>query len=181
MWQEKVGRFYRCVGCKKLNVGKPTEKCPFPEHKKYYDRHLFLKKESYERHKQEVALRGAEYYRQHKDTISAYGKAYFRQHHDEMLKQNRERARQQRLLVLGHYGGNPPKCTCCGETAYEFLTIDHIDGHGNKHRLDLGSEGRSFYLWMIRMGLPAGFRVLCLNCNFALGHYGYCPHTSHRV
>jgi hypothetical protein len=23
---------------------------------------------------------------------------------------------------------------------------------------------------------PTGYRVLCHNCNFALGHYGYCPH-----
>lgn len=23
---------------------------------------------------------------------------------------------------------------------------------------------------------PAGFRLLCMNCNFAIGHFGSCPH-----
>jgi hypothetical protein len=25
-----------------------------------------------------------------------------------------------------------------------------------------------------------GYRVLCMNCNFALGHSGYCPHQRRR-
>jgi hypothetical protein len=32
------------------------------------------------------------------------------------------------------------------------------------------------YLWLKRNNYPTGFRVLCHNCNLAIGFYGYCPH-----
>lgn len=93
-------------------------------------------------------------------------------------KPNMEWRKKQRLIVLVHYGGNPPKCVCCGENHIEFLTIDHIDGGGNKHRKKIGLKcGVSFNRWLIRNGFPSGFRVLCMNCNFSIGHYGYCPHN----
>jgi len=30
-------------------------------------------------------------------------------------------------------------------------------------------------------GYPTGFRVLCHNCNQAIGLYGYCPHKTPRT
>jgi hypothetical protein len=38
--------------------------------------------------------------------------------------------------------------------------------------------GSNIYPWIIRNGFPAGFRVLCHNCNIALARYGVCPHQS---
>jgi hypothetical protein len=32
--------------------------------------------------------------------------------------------------------------------------------------------------WIHSNGFPEGFRVLCHNCNSALGYYGHCPHDS---
>jgi hypothetical protein len=92
----------------------------------------------------------------------------------------------QRWIILIHYGGDPPKCACCGETRYEFLSIDHINGGGNEERKKfLTTTGkynpRKFYQWLIDNNFPEGFRVLCMNCNFALGHYGYCPHSGKTV
>lgn len=83
--------------------------------------------------------------------------------------------RADRDLVLAHYGG---VCACCGESQYEFLAIDHINGGGTKHRIGLGTvaRGSSFVRWLIKQGLPEGYRVLCHNCNAALGLYGFCPH-----
>jgi hypothetical protein len=64
----------------------------------------------------------------------------------------------------------------------EFLAIDHIDGGGEKHRRTISDGkrlcGLSFYLWLKRNNWPSGFRVLCHNCNFSFGAYGYCPHVS---
>ena len=77
----------------------------------------------------------------------------------------------QRLMVLEHYGG---KCACCGEDHPEFLSLDHINGGGHKHQLEI--KRRHVVEWVAAKGFPAGFRVLCHNCNQALGHYGYCPH-----
>ena len=83
-----------------------------------------------------------------------------------------------RLKVLIHYGGNPPKCACsgCNESHVEFLTIDHINGGGRKHRRKVGS-GHNFFLWLIRNNFPEGYQVLCMNCNWAKGNYGMCPHN----
>lgn len=74
------------------------------------------------------------------------------------------------------YGGC--RCTCCGETHMEFLTLDHIDGNGRQHREEVKARGNHFYAWAKANKFPPGFRVLCMNCNFALGHCGYCPHQS---
>jgi hypothetical protein len=59
----------------------------------------------------------------------------------------------------------------------EFLAIDHIGGGGTKHRKSFG-RGSSLYRWLEKSGLPGGFRVLCHNCNMAIGFYGYCPHKT---
>jgi hypothetical protein len=34
------------------------------------------------------------------------------------------------------------------------------------------------HLYLRTHGYPSGFRVLCHNCNFSFGHYGYCPHQA---
>lgn len=90
-----------------------------------------------------------------------------------------EKRRQTRIEVLTHYGGNPPKCACCNEDILEFLSIDHVNGGGRQHRAKIfktNSGSGAFYLWLKRQGFPEGYRILCYNCNCALGHYGYCPH-----
>lgn len=78
-----------------------------------------------------------------------------------------------RLAVLTYYSGGTPRCACCGEARLEFLSIDHIHGGGKKHIQEIGFN---LVRWLKANGLPDGYRVLCHNCNFALGHYGYCPH-----
>lgn len=90
---------------------------------------------------------------------------------------------KERWIVLVHYGGDPPKCACCGESHFEFLALDHIKGGGLRHLQSLGfnkrngGRGRGIYHWLIKNGFPEGYRVLCHNCNNALGFYGYCPHS----
>lgn len=81
--------------------------------------------------------------------------------------------RRQRELVYAHYG---PGCACCGELRFEFLSIDHTEGGGTQHRLAEGIRGSGVIQWLINQGLPEGFRILCHNCNQAIGFYGTCPH-----
>jgi hypothetical protein len=81
-----------------------------------------------------------------------------------------------RFEVLTYYAKGTPKCSCCEEARIEFLTIDHIKGGGTKERKSFKSA-RNTYYWLKKQGLPEGFRVLCMNCNFSLGKYGYCPHS----
>lgn len=98
----------------------------------------------------------------------------FRKKHNKRAKQL---SLKYRLEVLIHYGGNPPKCACCGETRYEFLTIDHINNDGAKDRKKFVNN-YAFYRWLIKNNFPEGYRILCYNCNCSLGHYGYCPHKT---
>lgn len=76
--------------------------------------------------------------------------------------------------VFEAYGGCV--CVCCREWRMEFLTIDHIDPAITPSRGDPHRSGSKLYRWLRRQGYPTGFRVLCLNCNFARGNFGRCPH-----
>lgn len=85
---------------------------------------------------------------------------------------------QQRVKadVMANYGG---RCVCCGEHRLVFLTIDHVDGGGTRHRITAG-RGTQFYRWLVRNLYPAGYQVLCHNCNFARMRGGVCPHILER-
>ena len=79
--------------------------------------------------------------------------------------------------IFDQYGN---VCKCCEEARSEFLTIDHVDNNGAEHRKEIGSGSHALYLWLRRNNFPTNFRTLCINCNFALGHSGYCPHERER-
>lgn len=119
------------------------------------------------------------HYQTHKKQVKKYRKQY-RKRPERKLKQKESFKKYYYKLknsTLIHYSGDPPKCACCGETIYEFLTIDHIDNKGAEHRKKIGiSGGASFYIWLKHNGYPKGFQILCLNCNWAKGIYGICPH-----
>jgi hypothetical protein len=81
-----------------------------------------------------------------------------------------------RATVLGHYSpGSPPCCACCGTT--EKLAIDHVDGNGTAHRMEIfGAQrgGVQFYRWLIAEDFPAGYQVLCMRCNASKGDGERC-------
>jgi len=101
-----------------------------------------------------------------------------KKHWPEWLSYQRKYARIRnkkiRLKVLNHYSKGIPSCACCGEKTIEFLSIHHINGGGAKHKKSLSGH---LYDWIIRENYPAGFQILCHNCNQAKGYYGYCPHN----
>ena len=90
-------------------------------------------------------------------------------------KQKNDLLRDRVLAAYGH------ECECCGENRKEFLALDHVDGGGKKHRDSLGvSGGCGFHNWLEKNNYPPIIRILCHNCNCALGFYGYCPHEKER-
>src|SRR3990167_9986285 len=82
----------------------------------------------------------------------------------ERQLRHKKHQRKLKITVLNGYGG---KCECCGINEIEFLTIDHIKGGGRDHVKELGGQPK-FYPWLIKNDFPKGFRVLCMNCNFAI-------------
>lgn len=103
---------------------------------------------------------------------------YYRKNPNKFKKYHKTYREKLRLEVLIHYGGNPPKCACCGEPHLEFLSIDYIHGDGRKHRRKIGNSSISLYRWLIKNNFPEGFQVLCMNCNCAKAWYGICPHKT---
>lgn len=92
-----------------------------------------------------------------------------------------------RLLILQHYSNSDvPFCNCCGETEIKFLSIDHINGGGTKHRQKLQKSptkpagGSVICAWIIKNNFPSGFQILCHNCNQAKGFYNICPHQMNK-
>ena len=115
-----------------------------------------------------------------KDCRRKYSSKYRADNHEQVLKFLKERHRQNRLFALIAYGGNPPKCNCCGEDNIEFLSIDHVNNDGAKHRREIGGSAMLNY-WLKQHNYPEGFQVLCYNCNSAKAYCGYCPHNKIEV
>lgn len=114
----------------------------------------------------------------HKEQRLSYWREYYRTHPERRAYYNergkarrRQREHALRLRVLAHYGS---VCACCQESTLEFLTIDHIEGGGVQHRKGIPSG--NIYRWLEANGYPAGFRVLCMNCNWATRWEETCPH-----
>lgn len=85
-----------------------------------------------------------------------------------------------RLEALRVYGGDPPRCACCGENRTDFLVIDHPDKDGAEFRRNNARYRSKIHRWARLQGWPAGLRVLCHNCNYALGLLHQCPHELER-
>lgn len=88
--------------------------------------------------------------------------------------ERKEYANLKQTVVLG-YGG---KCECCGETIPEFLTIDHKNNNGAKHRASGGAIGAKLYRFLIKNNFPRDeYQLLCFNCNCGRQvNGGTCPH-----
>jgi hypothetical protein len=129
------------------------------------------------KHTAEHPEEGKQRYREHIVECKKYAKKYYWLNRNYILSRTKERESLLRKEVLDYYGGS--KCACCGESTIEFLSIDHINGGGNKHRKEIG-KGRRIYRWLKFNHYPTGFQVLCMNCNHAKGSYGICPHQEKK-
>ena len=131
-------------------------------------------REYYQTHKEKYNERCRRFYQKHKEQQRERGRKHYHMNRERYLA----RTKELKIKVLTHYSSDPPKCACppCGEDYIEFLTIDHIEGGGRKHIKSIGTS--MLYRWLVKNNFPEGFQVLCMNCNFSKGKYGYCPHQN---
>ncbi len=80
--------------------------------------------------------------------------------------------------VFSHYSYGTMACACCGEMQPEFLALDHINNDGSAERKIVRRLGSSFYYLLVKKGLPAGYQVLCQNCNMSKAKHGECVHKT---
>lgn len=96
---------------------------------------------------------------------------------DNCEKPRRVYKHKLKLTAFDKYGGR--FCKCCKIDNVEFLSIDHINSDGSKHRKEMKKEQyHSIYRWLNKHNYPIGFQVLCFNCNMSKGIFGYCPHQT---
>lgn len=87
-------------------------------------------------------------------------------------EQGRRKSAKLKKQLLDIYGS---VCQCCGEHRIEFLTLEHTDGTGAEHRRE-STHAWGAWIDAIDNPDPDRFQILCMNCNWARGKYGYCPH-----
>jgi len=128
--------------------------------------------------------KGQEYRKRHAE----YAREWRKKNRDKFKDTQKRAYNKMRLDVLTHYsGGKVPFCKCCGETEVLFLHIDHTDGNGAAQRRQLQKElgyypaGNNLPYWLKKNGYPAGFQVLCANCNLAKRVDKVCPHQLAKV
>jgi len=92
-------------------------------------------------------------------------------HDRRVRKENTDRIKQE---MLAAYGG---VCACCGEWRPRFLTIEHVNKDGARHRGKSRRGGMGLYRLLKKRGWPTdGYELLCMNCNFA-SYRQPCPHV----
>jgi hypothetical protein len=135
------------------------------------------KKEYRQRNKQRISKYQHEWYLRNKEHLKEYrqenrGRETERNrlwrilHRKEFNEWARDYNKKMRIECLIHYGGNPPRCACCNENHIDFLTLDHINGHGRQEIKRFGyRSGSYFYSWLIKNNFPVLLQVMCYNCN----------------
>lgn len=119
-----------------------------------------------EAHREHILERIRRYREAHLEQAHESSKRYYKANKDKCNKYNSAWQRGLKIEVLSHYnGGGYPKCSTCGESRIDCLSIDHIDGGGEKHKRELGICG-PVYNWLKKNDYPPGFQVLCMNCQF---------------
>jgi hypothetical protein len=142
--------------CARLSAQRYREK--YPEKSKLQLKTYRLK------HREKINQKRRDWYH------SQEGKEYWKKENIKAL----ERIRARRKKVIENYGN---ACQCCGESIYEFLTIDHVNGGGTKERETFGVT--SLISKIIRENYPDDYRVLCYNCNCSQAYSKdrICPHN----
>lgn len=117
----------------------------------------------------------ASIYAANAEAIKAHVAAWRSGHKNHIRSRDATYGKNLKMEALVHYGG--AKCVCCGETLFEGLTLDHINGNGAEQRGQHGS-GVPLYSWLKRQDYPGEIelQVLCGTCNLAKRRLAHCPH-----
>lgn len=141
------------------------------------------RKKYYLKNKEASLEKSRKYRERHPEKIKKFNSRYYRENKQwwtNWRENNKERwgriqiSYRQRLKeqAISAYGG---KCSCCGEDKLEFLTLEHVNHDGKKHRDMVWSVYRD----LRRRGWPKnGITVFCWNCQMATRFGDKCPHKA---
>lgn len=118
------------------------------------------------------------YYKKNKAKILKQTKEYYKSHRvrlDECKRLRWTKLRQTAIRIVS--GKTKPTCKCCKLSDQRFLTIDHVYGGGRQQRKNLNLHALYSKLANNKLSLK-DYQILCMNCNWAKGIFGTCPHKS---
>lgn len=108
-----------------------------------------------------------------KNCTSKDRKEYAARTGSKKSQQSREARRKSRKELVAALGG---RCSCCGESHFSMLDIDHVHGNGRAHRESLGHQWHKVFR-DIKDNLDSGlYQLLCSNCNQSKRRLGECEH-----
>lgn len=117
------------------------------------------------------------HYLKHKDRFADRQRKYYQKNPIKFSEIRRINNLRKKKKAIEHYSRGKMCCNCCGEKNLAFLTLDHINGDGSKHRKLIGTHTK-LSSWTIRNNFPSGFQVLCFNCNIGKSNKSICPHKN---
>ena len=96
------------------------------------------------------------HYLRNKEKHVEYRKKY-QEMNSEKLNKYRTKYRLEAMSILGKI------CVKCGFNDLRALSIDHINGGGDKDRREVDKQ---IYRWLRKNNYPEGYQTLCMNCQF---------------
>lgn len=118
-------------------------------------------KRYYQEHKLEISQKNKEFYLANREEYLSKQRLKKRQWKSSHPEEDKERRRNEiirtRRKFLEMYGN---KCAICGETEFQFLTLDHVNND-----MIRGENYLCEYYKAIRKYAPDKFQVLCYSCN----------------
>lgn len=151
--------------CKACRIKQSSDYHKRPERKVYA-------KQYYQNNKEQILKRQRTYYQDNKDHVKEIKDSWLLRNPERRKETTRKHNKNLKDTFLRMYGG---KCVCCGETAWEFLTIEHKLGQVGINRKNK-ETGKFAYAKAVKEYRPDLYEILCWNCNCSKGRYGYCPH-----
>jgi len=152
---------------------------PYKNKKKAKEYWKKYNKEWKEKNREKYKERMKDWQKKNPEKTKKYREEYYKKNREKIIKikikNNLKYRRLAKIDCINHYSKGKNCCSCCGVFHLEFLAIDHIKGNGIKHREKIKEY---LPLYLKRNNYPKGFRILCHNCNMALGFFGYCPHKN---
>lgn len=151
--------------------------------RKYYLTHKeqrrAINRRWYEKNREHRNFTNRAWYHRNNERARARAREWRRVNIDRVKTREYERREKDRYDVISHYSHGEICCACCGESTYDFLTIDDIHSKHHKY-FNKHHTASTWYHWLIKNKFPEGFQVLCYNCNCGRSkrkNLGICPHT----
>lgn len=164
---------YICPRCK---VTKPLHDFLIRKNgKKSWCKQCYNEKSSiyYHDHTEKCLDKCNERYNNKKKEIMQQQKEYRHRNKEKVNIWYREYNNRVKTKFFDLYGG---KCECCGETEYGFLSLDHVNGQVGQKK----DSAKSTWIKAIKTFPNREYRVLCMNCNFAIRYGRICPHKKDK-